>query len=1119
MKNFKRKAALMLALVMLLSMVPANLFGQAIHFGGTNISGNLTGTIVHGWDWASGYPPTLRDPSSELEFQADPITINIPLSAIAGLTSPIQLTFATTNSWAMDRYSRNNNGIENWQFNTVAGGAGAWISQTGVVGRTTVPAIWTSSLPTPPLLADGVTPGPPRTPTDSATDWWGWGASVADITIPAQFLEAGNVASGLQGTLAVTVMVRAFDVNDADHWRNATMSVRAIGASGTLHQVSAQVRQLLQNVPMVAAQAARSITISATGGARSFTSALLVPPIRFAESQHGVLSGNMVLRLTAPEFYRWAYMPRNVGNLASNMQNHLMHGSTGFGRLSVVDTRQMAIYAGGTAFRGASFLSSLNAAGTAGADIFSQPDGDSLRRLPIHRINVGRVSQTGGVHATDRHRVDIHMSNVQRSVGHAGVAEWLEVRNMWLIPDDNAAMRGNVYIDVEIGRPLNVSPVAGEPTWVWVPNENNDGGKWIWQPPAPAVGAVMPVTTSMENSRLGTAQHPVLVAGQVRNSLHVGTRGAADISVTVEGGPAEARTGTLGTFRAANATITNSSTIPTGTRPAFVWNRDNEGLAHFTGVQTATLVIEENAVGAFGYGFGSPINFEFLDADGNQHPGIRILGIEARAGNNQDWGHTRGELNNFYGGPSGVAFAPGYGRQGSNNHIANNNATEAEMRAGQNWMTFRGWVSALDQRLPTVAGVGRVNDTIASIYLPHQNLHDVVAPGMLEVRFWLSLEAGYEWKYGEDVEVTISGAGVTNLVGPSGTYTAVVAHARDPIQMTLATGSTPVETGTLYNIQGNQAISDVIVDVLDNSAFTIGDELWLYIGTDTVGRNFDVNLLNIPTLTVNAESGLRFDTGRLMAPTAGGHVGRAGVVFTVTRQPYGGNAPAPEIIISNIRVEGQAFPGIEYQVILSGTAIADNDQEVFNAVRNRNVAEATVIAAANRGIFTSLPYNRTALENVAGGADRAPEGGTQLVNEFRMWQGMGPIAGVNEPFRWVPLVGTNLRVGFVSARAFAYFINGSPDVGVNWDAATNTATVGGTDVHGNAVSVVMTVGSNIATVNGSPVDIATFAGQSGPAGSIQVVPTPDGRIFLPLRFLANAFGRTVTLEGEVVVFR
>jgi len=63
------------------------------------------------------------------------------------------------------------------------------------------------------------------------------------------------------------------------------------------------------------------------------------------------------------------------------------------------------------------------------------------------------------------------------------------------------------------------------------------------------------------------------------------------------------------------------------------------------------------------------------------------------------------------------------------------------------------------------------------------------------------------------------------------------------------------------------------------------------------------------------------------------------------------------------------------------------------------------------------------------------------------------------------------------------------------------------------------MGSNIATINGRSYDIAAFSGgASGPDGS--VIPLNiDGRLFVPMRFLANAFvmpvgwlgGGTVTL--------
>lgn|GEM_PF-2396680 len=107
------------------------------------------------------------------------------------------------------------------------------------------------------------------------------------------------------------------------------------------------------------------------------------------------------------------------------------------------------------------------------------------------------------------------------------------------------------------------------------------------------------------------------------------------------------------------------------------------------------------------------------------------------------------------------------------------------------------------------------------------------------------------------------------------------------------------------------------------------------------------------------------------------------------------------------------------------------------------------------------------------------------------------------------------RVAFIGARAFAYIINGNPDVGVTWNELTNTATIQGQDINGNPVTVVLTMGSNIAQINGVPTDIATFDG-TAPSGSIVITPTPDGRVFLPLRFLTNAFGLAIAYEGEVV---
>jgi len=975
-------------------------------------------------------------------------------------------------------------------------------------------------------------------------------------------------------------------------WQNGDNPDSPPGAWMRIFRVMDGVPQAsLINQSLIGA-GARTVGWSVTGGARGFSSSLHVPPIRISENHIGALTnldGRMHVMLTAPAFYSWSFAhPGGVGMVS----NDITFGRTGL-------SEPLEVRAGGAGY-GASFTNTTAAPNRGGSNV----------QLGIGPVWGTRNVAAGATHADGRHRIYIPINTFGRNLVF-GTTGWIELRNLWLVPDSNAASVGDVRIDVQVGRltaggtataPVStVNAVVAHNTSLVVTSamvgspianavnaafRNNDVGAangatvgstveiFFITPSnthsnqslvnavtgATVTGAPdIPVTANtnvMVNSTVNNwtvnnwvenleyLGHPILNAGQ-RDTLHVGTRGNASLTAEVHE-VFDIRAGHLGNFRAQNFVHpTGEYGRPTAAQQAdtsnWRWNRDNEGTAYHQGVMTGTLVIEETIPGGFSTGFGTPINFEFLDDEGGVHPGIRILGMEARAGNFRTGDWNRGELNNFWGGQEGIAGPGSVVAGGSDIGPA------AWRNSNQNWMTFRGWVSAIDQRMPNVANVGRISDLGATLYLPSQNIHEVNPNvpnhhnnGILEVRFWLSVEAGFEWKYGSNIDVTISGAGVANL--PESERVVTVAHARDAIQLNLVDGVTAVETGTLYNIVGGvQPVSDVVIDVVDNSAFAIGEELWIYVGTDTIGRNFDINLVNIPTVEVvnQNESGLRLDTGRLMSPAAAGHVGRAGVAFTVTRQPYGGDAPAPVIRISNLNVEGQAFPGVDYQIIVSGTGIANNDQEVFNALRLANrphitqpvnvagIAQSAAIAPMSRGVFTSLPFNETVLENVFGGVwDTAPEPAPlppAVVGpvEHRLWAGMHSIAGVDDPFRWVDTPNTNppLRVGFLSARAFGYIINGSPEVGVEWNEATNTATISGEDVHGNQITVVMTVGSNIAQVNGAPTDIAALAGHSGPDGSIQVVPTPDGRIFLPIRFLTTAFGRTVSAEGEVVIIR
>jgi|GEM_PF-2138850 len=579
-------------------------------------------------------------------------------------------------------------------------------------------------------------------------------------------------------------------------------------------------------------------------------------------------------------------------------------------------------------------------------------------------------------------------------------------------------------------------------------------------------------------------------------NIHVGNRGGAELTASVYS-IRDMRTGHLGVHRASTSTA-SLGTVEGVSNVA--WNRDNAGIAHYTGVATGTLVIEETVPGGFVVGFGSPIHFEFLDEDGNTHPGISILGVQARAGNNRVGYYRNNHFRGFHTGNQG--WASNYERQ--------------------NWMTFAGWMSSLDNRLPNVAGVGRISDERATIYLPSQTISDVTSAGAVEIRFFLSLEAGYEWKYGDGVYVTLSGSGISNL--PEDQRRVRIGNAVDPIIANITDADfevTEVDTGTLYNIIGREAVSDVVFDIVDPNAFRLGDEIWVYVTSDVLARNFDLNLSNIPTLTMTeGNNTLRFDSGRLVNPTAGGRIGRQAVVFTVTRSA---NSVPAQFTISNLNVEGQAWPGVNYRVVLSGTAVANNDQEVYHALR-QNTAQGTVIRHMNRGVFTTLPYHGIAIENVSGGLGELLElPPSQQNREFRLQVG-APLGGVDEPFIW-HYIGQN-RFGMVALRAFGYMI-GAAEEDIVWNPEADggpTANVTAPHFNGEIVQIAVQMNNPRATVrvgNQEPAqpDIATVTyGNASLAGTVTPI-NVDGRIYLPLRFMAETFGFTVDMVGNVVIFR
>jgi hypothetical protein len=296
----------------------------------------------------------------------------------------------------------------------------------------------------------------------------------------------------------------------------------------------------------------------------------------------------------------------------------------------------------------------------------------------------------------------------------------------------------------------------------------------------------------------------------------------------------------------------------------------------------------------------------------------------------------------------------------------------------------------------------------------------------------------------------------------------------------------------------------VYIEVNDNDRFGIGSELWLYIATGNMARQNDLQIESARISFINDryphnDSGLRMDqTRRLHHPR--GNFWLDGIAYTVTRQPYADSNPV--IRIENIVVSGQVFPDTNYYLVVSGTQIAQNDQEVRAARLPGDVGAfpwylGGHLREGHVGTFTSLPFNQVIVGHGEGGlGEVAAPGGAGGPVTFHV--GM-PVDGI------LPLVfhqfSPDFATALLSARVFAYHYG----LDYYWDDAARSFTFSGYSRTGEYVTVVLTLGASSAQINGEAFDIASAVGQPQLVGMIQPY-VVDGRQYVPARFLANAFG-------------
>jgi len=391
----------------------------------------------------------------------------------------------------------------------------------------------------------------------------------------------------------------------------------------------------------------------------------------------------------------------------------------------------------------------------------------------------------------------------------------------------------------------------------------------------------------------------------------------------------------------------------------------------------------------------------------------------------------------------------------------------------------------------------------------------------VDIRLDLAIEPGYEWKYPDgEIEVTVTGGSVSHLAGSP---TVVAAYAKDPITLDVEPIEISVSDAATYNV-ARYEIGDITITETDFARLQRGEDLWVYvIGARASEVEFSCDLNAI----VNTEdSGLELEVGRIITPWGSNLI--HGVSFTIKQQSRDQNNRYTEpgvITITGGVITGPVYPGVNYEVVVSGSAVAGTNYTVA-------ASRYTTTTAQNERwrFFDAEPYRADAF-SYDSATSAAPPSDTAappaaappaviITDTLNLNVAMQTMFGVDHPYIKQTIPGTNTGYGAVSARVFGRFLGMSDDeIQASYSEANRTFTLVGSNKSGETVTVELTQDSPNAVINGNTVDIAEFSGYAaGYRGTVQVV-TVNARTYLPLRFLANAFekGVTSTDGGDSVI--
>jgi len=480
----------------------------------------------------------------------------------------------------------------------------------------------------------------------------------------------------------------------------------------------------------------------------------------------------------------------------------------------------------------------------------------------------------------------------------------------------------------------------------------------------------------------------------------------------------------------------------------------NQGAAATTG-RTGIIRIEENVVNALDLSRGRPIYF-------NVPEGVVVTGIQwryHRVDRQPTGGINPWNINTAYGNGNQVARP-----------LPGATSTDVDVSfVDDTTVRIRPWVSS--------------------------HLDNSQRPNRLrlEVRLFVSVAAGAEAAGLDAVEVNVSGAGVRRL-GPDGEGSIVAATIYDPIFVSHENPAEIMFAGNEQNIQHAQA-GTLVIEEAFAGALQRGTRLWVSV-VPRYGIGFPLNISRNDVL-VDPGSGMGL-TVRDVSPATTDQARRT-IVLEVTRQSTGNNPGS--ITIDALTLFGHVYPGEEYYFIVTGPAVAENHRPVWQQWN------ATTMPSGNMppvlGTFMTAPYANQAVVMTDVHDQRGQANSLAGV----VFDPTVAIGGIVPPVIWERLPGMAHEAGFVAARSFAV-LAGVTDENINW--SSGVATISGWNVQGQWVTVILTQNSTTATVvvDGAvgTVDIAEFAeGQSGPTGTVAPI-FRNNRIYLPFRFLFNAFG-------------